>query len=93
MMHIKLFSRRDCSLCQQAINDLESLKEQYPHQVEVIDIDQNPKLRKEYREEIPVVEIGPYILKAPFGVQTLQMTLAAAKDRLKHIEQIDALPI
>ena len=93
MMKITLYNRDNCSLCDQAIADLKDLQEHYPHNIDIINVDHHPKLKKEYGDMIPVVEIGPYILKAPFSVQTLQMTLAAAQDRIEHIEKIDSSPM
>ena len=45
---------------------LESLQEKYPHRLVEIDIDTDPALQKTYLVEIPVVEVGPYVLKSPF---------------------------
>ena len=88
MIHVTLYSREDCHLCEQAKIDLDSLQDRIPHEVEVIDVDSNPKLKKEYGTEIPVVEVGPYMLKAPFGKQALEMTLAAARDRVQHSDRL-----
>ena len=42
-----------------------------------------------YALEIPVVEAGPFKLKAPFTRQQLQMTLGAAADRRDQLERIN----
>jgi uncharacterized membrane protein len=88
MIYVTLYSRQDCHLCDQAKADLDSLQEQYPHQLVEIDIDSSSDLRRAYGFEVPVVEIGPYRLKAPFDRQELQMTLGAASDRNQHLEAI-----
>src|SRR6266498_1732239 len=77
MLTVTLYTRKDCHLCEQAKADLESLQQQYPHRLVEIDIDQDPTLQKAYLAEIPVVEVGPYVLKAPFDKQKLAMTLGA----------------
>jgi uncharacterized membrane protein len=88
MLTITLYTRKDCHLCEQAKADLESLQSQYPHRLVEIDIDQDPTLQKAYLAEIPVVEVGPYILKAPFDRQKLMMTLGAAGDRRGQLDKL-----
>jgi uncharacterized membrane protein len=53
-----------------------------------IDIDSDPALQKAYLVEIPVIEVGPYVLKAPFDKQKLMMTLAAAVDRRGQLARL-----
>jgi uncharacterized membrane protein len=53
-----------------------------------IDIDQDPMLQKAYLAEIPVIEVGPYTLKAPFDKQKLSMTLGAAVDRRGQLDKL-----
>lgn len=89
MISVVLYSRQDCHLCDQAEAELASLQEEIPHNLVVIDIDQEPALMKAYGTEVPVVEVGPYRLKAPFTAEELRMTLQAAVDRERHIYSID----
>lgn len=88
MLTVTLYTRQDCHLCEQVKTDLESLQSQYPHRLVEIDIDQDPTLLKAYQEEIPVLEVGPYILKAPFDKQKLMMTLGAAGDRRGQLDKL-----
>lgn len=88
MLTVTIYTRKDCHLCEQAKADLESLQTQYPHRVVEIDIDQDPTLLKAYLTEIPVVEVGPYVLKAPFDKQKLSMTLGAAGDRRGQLDRL-----
>ena len=88
MLTVTLFTRKDCHLCEQAKADLQSLQAEIPHQLVEIDIESDPSLLKTYLFEIPVVEAGPYRLKAPFGLPELRMTLGAARDRRGHLEQL-----
>jgi uncharacterized membrane protein len=80
--------REDCHLCEQAKADLQSLQERYPHRLVEVDIDSDPALQRAYLVEIPVVEVGPYRLKAPFDRQKLTMTLGAASDRREQLQEI-----
>ncbi len=86
MLNVTLFSREDCHLCDQAEADLQELQDRFPHKLAIIDIDDNPELEAAYGFAVPVVEVGPYTLKAPFDKQKLVMTLGAAQDRVSHLE-------
>lgn len=88
MLAVTLYTKKDCHLCDVAKADLESLKEKYPHRLVEIDINTDPALLKAYLVEIPVVEVGPYILKYPFDKQKLGMTLGAASDRRGQLDQL-----
>jgi uncharacterized membrane protein len=78
---VTLYTHAGCELCRQAEEDLKALREEIPHQLTVLDIDSNPTLQETISLEIPVVEIGSFLLKAPFTRQDLKMTLRAAADR------------
>ena len=80
MLTVTLFSRADCHLCEQAKTDLQSLQSEIPHALYEIDIDSDPAIQKKYFDQIPVVEVGVYSLKAPFTRADLMMTLGAARD-------------
>lgn len=89
MLSVKLYSRKDCHLCDQALEDLNSMQAKIPHQVTVIDVDGDPDLKKAYGERVPVVEVGSYHLNSPFTQQELQITLGAARRGLEQNEMID----
>ena len=88
MLTVTLYGRKECHLCEQAKEDLESLQEKYPHRLVEVDIDPDPSLLNAYLTDIPVVEVGPYRLKAPFDRQKLMMTIGAAHDRRNQLEEI-----
>ncbi len=88
MITVTLYTRKDCHLCDQAKTDLEAIQAKYPHRLVEIDIDTDPALQKKYLVEIPVVEVGPYALKAPFDRQKLMMTLGAAGDRRGQLDKL-----
>jgi uncharacterized membrane protein len=89
MITVTLYSRVGCKLCEEAEADLKTLQEILPHKLTVIDIDSEPSFQDAYAMEIPVVEAGPFKLKAPFTLQELQMTLGAAADRRAQLEKIN----
>lgn len=88
MLTVTLYTRQDCHLCEQARADLKSLLKKIPHQLVEVDIDSDPVLQQGYGSNVPVVEVGPYRLKAPFNRQELLMTLGAARDRHTQLVQV-----
>lgn len=88
MLTVTLYTRKECHLCEQAKADLESLQAKHPHRLVEIDIDTDPALLKKYLVEVPVVEVGPYVLKSPFDKQKLMMTLGAAGDRRGQLDKL-----
>lgn len=89
MLNVTLYTRKDCKLCDEVKADLNELQAQYPHRLIEVDIDSDSALRIKYGQIIPVVEVGPFTLKAPISRQKLQMTLGAASDRVNQLEKLD----
>lgn len=89
MITVTLYTRAGCELCKQTEEDLKVLQEVIPHQLAIIDIDSDPALQDLFAVDIPVVEVGPFRLKAPFTRQELKMTLGAAADRRVQLENIN----
>ena len=89
MITVTLYTRADCELCKQAEADLNALQVEIPHKLAILDIDTDPALRDNFALDIPVVEAGPFRLKAPFSKQELKMTLGAAADRRVQLENIN----
>lgn len=88
MITVTLYSRKDCHLCERAKADLKELEEKLPHRLVEVDIDSDPALQKAYFDKIPVVEVGPYKLTAPFDKQKLMMTIGAASDRRGQLDKL-----
>src|SRR5512140_539109 len=86
---VTLYGRRECKLCDEVRELLAGLQQKFPHRLAEIDIDADPELQAKYFEQIPVLEIGPYKLKAPITKQSLEMTLGAAKDRRGQLETVE----
>ncbi len=79
MITVKLYSRKECSLCDQALADLQALQAKIPHKLEVVDVDNSPEALRLYGSSVPVVEVGPYKVKAPFDKKELEITLGAVR--------------
>jgi uncharacterized membrane protein len=87
LIQVTLYTRNGCTLCEQTKEHLQHLQDQHPHRLTEVNIDLDPALKAEYSQQIPVVQIGPYTLKAPITSHALAMTLGAARDRRNQLEQ------
>ncbi len=83
-MNIFLYSRRNCQLCDEVKASLINLQAKYPFTIHVIDVDQVSSSRNLYDQEIPVVEVGSFVLKAPITNQELE---AAISETYRMIER------
>jgi uncharacterized membrane protein len=88
MVNVTLYTRAGCSPCEEIRSELHTLRESHPHRLTEVDVDSDPVLATRYGAQVPVVEVGPYSLKAPITPQSLQMTLGAAIDRVAQLEQV-----
>lgn len=88
LLNVTLYERPDCKLCDEVRETLKSLQSKFPHRLAEVNIDMDPLLQKAYFDQIPVVEVGPYKLKAPISRQSLEMTLGAASDRRGQLAQV-----
>ncbi|MBK9207378.1 MAG: glutaredoxin family protein [Anaerolineales bacterium] len=88
MLNVTLYTRKDCKLCDEVKEQLNELQSKYPHRLVEVDIDLDPALIANYGQIIPVIEVGPYRLKAPITPQNLQMNLGAAFDRKNQLEKL-----
>jgi len=89
MLQVTLYTKKGCHLCERVKDDLTRLQAQYPHQLTEIDIEEHTDFHKLYALEIPVLQIGPYTLKAPIQSEDLAITLAAASQRKDQMNRID----
>ena len=55
---VTLFHSAGCHLCERARNVVAAVRAEVPFELEEIDIDGDPALEADYREWLPVVEIG-----------------------------------
>jgi len=79
MMRVNLYTKKDCELCDQARSDLAELQASLPHRLVEIDIETDPVLMARHGESVPVVEAGPYTLRAPFSFTDLKVALTSAQ--------------
>jgi uncharacterized membrane protein/glutaredoxin len=81
-MRVTLYTKAHCELCDRARDQLAGLQQEIPHTLVEVDIESEATLSAKYGEMVPVVEIGPYTLKAPFSELDLKVALLSARDGL-----------
>ncbi len=80
MLHVTLYTRRDCHLCEEAKTVLCGVLPDYAAQLEEVDIDGDPTLRERFNAEVPVVFIeGRKAFKLRVGEGALRRKLALAR--------------
>ena len=52
---IKILSKQDCHLCDEAKETIQRVTKRLSIEVEVIDIEKDPELFNQYRNDIPVI--------------------------------------
>lgn len=90
MITARLFILPEVKQNEQILADLDFLRSDFPHQLVIVDVSSSEDLLRKYREIVPVLIIGPYILKTSFSRQEIQVALAAARDREDQTIKIDA---
>ncbi|CAN2221272.1 Glutaredoxin-like [Candidatus Nanopelagicaceae bacterium] len=55
---VTVYSRHGCHLCEDAVNTLESMREELAFEIEIIYIDGDAELEKLYGHEVPVIHIN-----------------------------------
>ena len=55
---VTVYSRHGCHLCENAVNTLESMREELAFEIEIIYIDGDSELEKLYGNEVPVIHIN-----------------------------------
>jgi uncharacterized membrane protein len=80
VIQVTLYTKSNCHLCDQAREELRALENEFPHRLVEVDIESAPRLIEKYHDIIPVVQIGPYTLRAPFTDLDLRVTFGAARN-------------
>jgi uncharacterized membrane protein len=88
ILNVTLYEKPDCKLCDEVREHLKDLQSKFPHRLAEVNVESDPELHEKYSEQIPVLEVGPYKLKAPITRQQLEMTLGAASDRRGQLEEV-----
>ena len=77
-LRLTLYTRAGCHLCEQAVADLERMRQRYPHTLQEIDIGSDAELSARYGEQIPVLVFNGHEYPAPLPSTVLARALAEA---------------
>lgn len=56
--HFTLYTRKECGLCEEMKEVVRNVAVEFPLEIEEIDVDSAPDLRKKYGNEVPVLFIN-----------------------------------
>jgi uncharacterized membrane protein len=76
-MRVTLFARPGCTLCDDVREELRGLQALVPHVLVEVNIESDAVMHARYLEQIPVVVVGPYTLRAPIAPTDLRVALQA----------------
>lgn len=88
MLVVTLYRKNDCIHCIEAREMLQNIHRVFPHRVVELDIEQDQSLLDKVGSSVPVLQIGPYVLRWPFTEQEVRISLGAAQDRRQYYEQV-----
>ena len=54
---VVFFSREDCCLCDEALEEVQRAREAVSFALEIVDVSTDPALEDRYGQEVPVIEI------------------------------------
>lgn len=83
MIQANLFLRPNDPDNERILSNLASLQIDYPHQLQVIDIEQEPILEDEYGDKAPVLDVGLYRLVKSFDLPEIKLAFSKAQERLE----------
>ena len=73
-----LYTKEGCHLCEQALADLQQLRQRLPHELQLVDITTDAQVMRVYGERIPVLSVGGREYAAPLGKALLERVLREA---------------
>ena len=77
-LNVTLYTRPGCHLCDDAATMLRSISGEREFRLTVVDITADPESYDRFWADIPVVEIGDTVLRAPFELSELRRALAGS---------------
>jgi uncharacterized membrane protein len=60
------------------------LQKEYPHELHVVDIDQESILKKEFNDKAPILDVGVFRLLDPFNKEDMRFAFEKAQERLQE---------
>jgi glutaredoxin len=78
MIHVTLYSKADCPLCDEALEELEALAAKYGFSIEKVDITRDEQLYARFQHVIPVIDVEGMLLFAPISPHELRQVVEVA---------------
>ena len=79
MLRVTLYTKPGCGLCDEALELLEALAAEVPHQVNEVNIVEDATLFDALWDKIPVMEVGASRIGAPLDEEEVLAFLRAAQ--------------
>ncbi|MEA3327638.1 MAG: DUF2085 domain-containing protein [Chloroflexota bacterium] len=87
MIQVMLFIKNDDPQIERIQSDLSEIQQDFPHQLHIIDINQDQVLLEEYENREPVLDIGVYRLIRSFDSSEIRFAFEKAAARLKEAQK------
>ena len=92
-IHIKLYTKRACCLCDKALQVLQNLEPEFPLHVELIDISGSPDLLRRYGMCVPVATTGDReLFRYQADENKLRIALQEQRQGLEGAEEDSSQP-
>jgi uncharacterized membrane protein len=88
LITVIFYYRKNDPACAVVEQELESLINETPFQLVLLDIEADPSLALIFKNAVPVIKIGPYSLDGEISRDRIKVALGAASDRKTHIDQL-----
>ncbi len=85
MINVILFYKDEDEETRRVLAKLDELQNRTPHNLVKIRIQDDPVLKARMEGDVPLIEVGPYVLKRPIEGSAIQVALAAAADRQNQL--------
>jgi len=87
LINVTIYYRKNDPESQAVIGYCQEMGERFPHQLILIDIDEDEDLQQRFEKTFPVLNVGPYVLHRPINRKDLEVVLGAASDRMQRLEK------
>jgi uncharacterized membrane protein len=88
LITVTFYFRKNDPKCELVDRLLSQLQTEIPHQLVRVDIESESALVHIFETAVPVVKAGPYTIQGEFTLERLRMTLGAAQDRMRHMQEL-----
>ena len=88
MIRVLAFIKVGDEECDQVVNKLKLLRNELEFELNVIQLSESELLEKKYSSKTPLVKVGPYSLNGNMDTNYLRMTINAAIDRDRQLNEV-----